>query len=129
MSQTMLKTETCTCPGCSTLWIRNLDGGWWCDPDWGTVGYEDYRRDPLEGGRDYCPVCAVDTATHADRLRYVTQEQLQRDFLRWVLKVEDDAVECFRALLAPDPEWLEQRLEEYVKEEEESEFRAWRCGH
>ena len=128
MTATARKTATCTCPTCETTWVRNLDGSWWCDPDWGRRGYDSWHRDPTEGRRSFCPVCAGDTATAADYLRYITQEELQKDFLAWVLENNDDAVTCFRALLATDPEWLDQRMQEFVQEKHEDEFVEWRCG-
>ena len=128
LARKITRTERCVCPTCETEWLRNADGTWWCDPDWGRRGYDRYYKDPTADGRSFCPVCAVNTATHADRLRYVAREEKQREFLRWVLESEDDAIDCFRALLAPDPDWLEQRLAGFVTDKCESDFADWRCG-
>lgn len=122
------KTATCCCPTCETEWEQNSDGTWWCDPDWGRRGYDSYRRDPLEGGRDFCPVCAANTATYADHLRFITQDCQQGDFLRWVLEQDRDAEDCFRALLSPDADWLETRMADFIQDRCEEEFVEWRCG-
>lgn len=128
MSTLARKPVRCICPTCETEWWQNADGTWYCDPDWGRLGYDRWKKDPTEGGRLFCPVCAGNTATAADHLRFITQEQLHRAFLDWLIDSDEEAVTCFRAMLAPDPEWLEHRIAEFIQDRQEQEFVEWRCG-
>ena len=128
MTRLARKPARCVCPTCETEWLQNGDGNWWCDPDWGRYGYDNWHSNPLADGRLYCPICAYDTSTVADHLRYITQDQLHRPFLDWLINSDEEAKTCFQAMLAPDPDWLELRLREYIMDRRYDEFVEWRCG-
>lgn len=129
---TITRERTCVCPGCGAVWMLRCDGLWENVSSWiGRRRYHDTNSgDPVLPGRDFCPSCAETSADVMDRVAFIRAEDLEHDFLEWLLRdaPQEDVKDILTTLLMHDPELMETRLQEYVYEQREGKFVDWRCG-
>lgn len=92
--------------------------------------YETYLtpRYPLRKG--FCRTCATERIGLEERVRFVEEEGLQRDFFAWLATDlrADDAQAVWRLLVRHDRELLEVRLGEFIGERCEDRLIEVLCG-
>lgn len=122
------------CPRCGAEWEEIVDH----DPiGVGTVWYEhDFDLTcayPIRKG--YCRACAMETATMEDRVAYLRENGLLCSFFASMLAEStmdrldhDDMIAIWSVALRRDADALNQRLREYIEDQHNDDFVAWRCS-
>ena len=122
-----------TCPHCGAEWEDFIDR----DPiGIGTVWYEHdcalTRSYPI--GRGFCRACALESASMEDMVAYIREKELLWSFFASLLKSDvmdklnhRDILSVWDAAFKSNHDMLEQRVREYIEDEKEDDFIAWRC--